>query len=35
MSETTQPTNTLDTRVLQRSAAHLAERYAGIFSPEP
>ena len=34
MSETTQPTNTLDTRVLQRSAAHLAERYAGIFSPE-
>lgn len=25
---------TLDTHVLQRSAEHLAERYAGVFSPE-
>lgn len=30
MSEPT----TLDTHVLQRSAEHLAERYAGVFSPE-
>ena len=30
----TQPTGTMDTHVLQRTAAHLAERYAGIFSPE-
>ncbi|MCT2088378.1 arsenate reductase ArsC [Micrococcus terreus] len=29
----TDPT-TLDTHVLQRAAEHLAERYAGIFSPE-
>lgn len=27
-------TSELDTHVLQRTAAHLAERYAGIFSPE-
>jgi arsenate reductase len=30
----TQPTETMDTHVLSRTAAHLAERYAGIFSPE-
>jgi arsenate reductase (thioredoxin) len=30
----TQPAETMDTHVLQRTAAHLAERYAGIFSPE-
>ena len=30
MSEPT----TLDTHVLQRNAEHLAEKYAGIFSPE-
>ena len=30
----TQPAETLDTRVLQRTAAHLAARYEGIFSPE-
>jgi arsenate reductase (thioredoxin) len=29
----TEPT-TLDTHVLQRNAEHLAERYAGVFSPE-
>lgn len=30
----TQPTETMDTHVLSRTAAHLAERYAGILSPE-
>jgi arsenate reductase (thioredoxin) len=30
----TQPAETMDTHVLQRTAAHLAERYAGLFSPE-
>ena len=33
MTESTS-TSELDTHVLQRTAAHLAERYAGIFSPE-
>ncbi|MFW3385347.1 UNVERIFIED_CONTAM: arsenate reductase ArsC [Kocuria sp. CPCC 205274] len=33
MTESTS-TSALDTHVLQRTAAHLAERYAGIFSPE-
>lgn len=30
----TQPAETRDTHVLARTAAHLAERYEGIFSPE-
>lgn len=30
----TAPDSTLDTHVLHRSAEHLAERYAGIFTPE-
>lgn len=29
-----QPVETMDTHVLQRTAAHLARRYEGIFSPE-
>ncbi|MFC7402541.1 low molecular weight phosphatase family protein [Citricoccus sp. GCM10030269] len=33
-AESTQTTPALDTHVLQRSAEHLAEKYAGIFSPE-
>jgi arsenate reductase len=33
MTESTS-TSALDTHVLQRTAAHLAERYEGIFSPE-
>ncbi|MEW1981873.1 arsenate reductase ArsC [Citricoccus sp. NPDC079358] len=30
----TQPAETMDTHVLQRTADHLAERYTGMFSPE-
>lgn len=29
-----QPTDAMDTNVLQRSSEHLAEKYSGIFSPE-
>lgn len=34
MTESTTSTSELDTHVLARTAAHLAERYEGIFSPE-
>lgn len=34
MSDTSEPTENLDTRVLQRTAEHLIERYAEVFSPE-
>ncbi|NUL43916.1 arsenate reductase ArsC [Cellulosimicrobium funkei] len=30
----TEPAETMDTHVLQRTAEHLAEKYTGIFSPE-
>lgn len=34
MDEQTEQTENLDTRVLQRTAEHLAQRYTGVFSPE-